>query len=157
MMDFGKLQADVVKNIYKSKITGKAADYEFYSVVTIEENAYIPLAYKRISLYLIPEKYSLLNPAFAQVGKLMVEKILRGVEDTQQLADTDTIRILKSKQLREFKTKAGKSVFVNNELLKPFGQDVSYYAGENSNIVYIKEVEELLGLAFATRVKEKEQ
>ena len=27
MIDFGKVQADAVKNIYKSKITGKAADY----------------------------------------------------------------------------------------------------------------------------------
>jgi hypothetical protein len=156
MLDFGKLQADAVKSICKSKITGQAADYEFYSVVTIDGNAYIPLAYKRISLYLIPEKYSLLNPTFAQVGKLMAEKILRGVEDTQQLADTDTIRVLKGKQLREFKTKDDKSIFVDEKLLKPFGQDVIYYAGENSNIVYIKEVEEWLGLAFVTRVKENE-
>ena len=52
------------------------------------------------------------------------------------------------------KTKDDKSIFVDEKLLKPFGQDVSYYAGENSNIVYIKGVEEWLGLAFVTRVKE---
>ena len=36
MLDFGKVQADAVKNIYKSKITGKAADYRIYSAVTID-------------------------------------------------------------------------------------------------------------------------
>ena len=60
------------------------------------------------------------------------------------------------KQLKEFKTKDGKSIFVDEKLIKPFGQGIRYYAGENSDIVYIKEVDEWLGLAFATRVKENE-
>ena len=38
MLDFGKVQGDAVKNIYKSKITGKAADYRIYSAVTIDGN-----------------------------------------------------------------------------------------------------------------------
>lgn len=41
MIDFGKVQADAVKNICKSKITGRAADYRIYSVVTIDGNIYI--------------------------------------------------------------------------------------------------------------------
>lgn len=36
MLDFGKVQADAVKNICKSKITGKAADYRLYGAITIE-------------------------------------------------------------------------------------------------------------------------
>lgn len=159
MIDFGKVQADAVKNICKSKITGKAADYRIYSAVTIDGNSYIPLMYKGISIYLIPEKYSLLNPAFAEVGNPMVEKIFKSAEDAEQLTDTKTIKILvkesNSVQLKEFKTPMGKSIFVDEKLIKPFGyQGIRYYASENSGIVYIKEIEELLGLAFATRVKE---
>lgn len=156
MIDFGKVQADAVKNICKSKITGKLADYRIYSAVTIDGNTYIPLVYKGISIYLIPEKYSLLNPAFAEVGNPMVEKIFKSAEDAYQLTDTKMIKLLSDgRQLKEFKTKASKSIFVDEKLIKPFGQGIRYYANENSDIVYIKEVEEFLGLAFATRVKEE--
>ena len=156
MLDFGKVQADAVKNICKSKITGKAADYRIYSAVTIDGNTYIPLVYKGISIYLIPEKYSLLNPAFAEVGNPMVEKIFKSAEDAYQLTDTKMIKLLSDgRQLKEFKTKASKSIFVDEKLIKPFGQGIRYYANENSDIVYIKEVEEFLGLASATRVKEE--
>jgi hypothetical protein len=158
MIDFGKLQADAVKNIYKSKITGKAADYRIYSAVTIDGNTYIPLMYKGISIYLIPEKYCLLSQAFAEVGNPMVEKIFKSAEDAEQLTDTKTIKIFvkesNSVQLKEFKTHMGKLIFVDEKLIKPFGQGIRYYANGNSDIVYIKEVEEFLGLAFATRVKE---
>lgn len=156
MIDFGKVQADAVKNVCKSKITGKAADYRIYSAITIGGNTYIPLVYKGISIYLIPEKYSLLNPAFAEVGNPMVEKIFKSAEDAEQITDTKMIKLLPDgRQLKEFKTPMGKSVFVDEKLIKPFGnQGIRYCVNENSDIVYIKEIEELLGLAFATRVKE---
>lgn len=158
MIDFGKIQADAVKNIYKSKITGKAKDYRIYSAVAINGNTYIPLMYRGISIYLIPEKYSLLNPAFAEVGNPMVEKIFKSAEDAYQLTDTKMIKLLpEGIQLKEFKSPFGKSVFVDEKLIKPFGQGIRYYASGNSDIVYIKEVDEWLGLAFATRVKENEQ
>ena len=154
MIDFGKVQADAVKNICKSKITGKAADYRIYSAITIGVNTYIPLMYKGISIYLIPEKYSLLNPAFAEVGNPMVEKIFKSAEDAEQITDTKMIKLLPDgRQLKEFKTPMGKSVFVDEKLIKPFGnQGIRYYANEKGDIVYIKEIEEFLGLAFATRV-----
>lgn len=153
MIDFGKVQADAVKNICKSRITGKAADYKIYGVIAIGENAYIPLMYKGISIYLIPEKYIVL--AFAEVGNPMVENVFKSAETADQLTDTKTIKLLADgTRLKEFKTKDDKSIFVDEKLLKPFGQGLRYYAGENSSIVYIKEVDEWLGLALATRVKE---
>lgn len=156
MIDFGKVQADAVKNICKSKITGKAADYRIYGAVTIDGNRYIPLTYKGISIYLIPEKYCLLSQAFAEVGNPMVEKIFKSAEDAEQITDTKMIKLLPDgRQLKEFKTPMGKSVFVDEKLIKPFGnQGIRYYANEKGDIVYVKEVEEFLGLAFATRVKE---
>ena len=158
MIDFGKVQVDAVKNIYKSKITGKAKDYRIYSAVTIDGNNYIPLMYKGISIYLIPEKYCLLSQAFAEVGNPMVEKIFKSVEDVEQITDTKMIKLLPDgRQLKEFKTKDDKSIFVDEKLIKSFGKGIIYYVNGNSDIVYIKEVEEFLGLAFATQVKEKEQ
>ena len=156
MIDFGKVQADAVKNIYKSKITHKAGDYRIYGVIVIDGNEYIPLMYKGISIYLIPEKYYLLSQALvAAVGNPMVEKIFKSAETADQLTDTKATKILPDgRQLKEFKTKDDKSIFVDEKLLKPFGQGIRYYAGENSDIVYIKEVDEWLGLAFATRVEE---
>ena len=158
MIDFGKVQADAVKNIYKSKITGKVADYRIYGVSVIAGNEYVSLMYKGILVYLIPEKYSLLNPAFAEVGNLRVENIFKSAETADQLTDTKVIKILSDgRQLKEFKTKDDKSIFVDEKLIKPFGKDLRYYAGENSDIVYIKGPDEWLGLAFATRiVKENE-
>lgn len=157
MIDFGKVQADAVKNIYKSKITGRAKDYRIFSAIAIDRNNYIPLMYKGISIYLIPEEYGLLNPAFAEASNPMVEKIFKSAEDTEQITDTKMIKLLPDgRQLKEFKTKDDKSIFVDEKLIKPFGQGIRYYAGENSDIVYIKEVDEWLGLAFATRVKENE-
>lgn len=157
MIDFGKVQADAVKNICKSKITGKAADYRIFSAAVIDGNNYIPLIYKGISIYLIPEKYYLLSQALVGVGNTRVDDIFKNAETADQLTDTKVIKILPDgRQLKEFKTKDGKSIFVDEKLLKPFGQGIRYYAGENSDIVYIKEVDEWLGLVFATRVKENE-
>lgn len=156
MMDFGKIQADAVKNICKSKITGKAGDYRIYGVIAIDGNEYVPLTHKGISIYLIPERYYLLTLGFAGAGRV-IENIFKNAETADQLTDTKVIKILPDgRQLKEFKTKDGKSIFVDEKLIKPFGQGIRYYAGENSDIVYIKEVDEWLGLAFATRVKENE-
>ena len=155
MIDFGKIQADAVKSIYKSKITGGEADYGIYSAVTIDGNKYIPFAYKGISIYLIPEEYCLLRQAFAEIDKLMVEKIFKSLEDAEQITDTEVIKILPDgRQLKEFKTKDDKSIFVDEKLIKPFGQDIKHYVGENSDIVYTKGVDEWLGLVLATRVRE---
>ena len=155
MIDFGKVQADAVKNICKSKITGKAADYRIYGAVTIDGNNYIPLIYKGVAIYLIPEKYYLLSQALVGVGNTRVDDIFKNEETADHLTDTKVIKILPDgRQLKEFKTKDGKSIFVDEKLIKPFGQGIRYYAGENSDIVYIKGPDEWLGLAFATRVKE---
>lgn len=156
MIDFGKVQADAVKNIYKSKITGKAADYKIYGISVIAGNEYVSLMYKGISIYLIPERHYLLTLRLAGAG-CVIENIFKNAETADQLTDTKVIKILSDgRQLKEFKTKDGKSIFVDEKLIKPFGQGIRYYAGENSDIVYIKGPDEWLGLAFATRVKENE-
>ena len=156
MIDFGKVQADAVKNIYKSKITGKVEDYRIYGVSVIAGNEYVSFMYRGVSIYLIPERYYLLTLGLAGAG-CVIENIFKSAETADQLTDTKMIKILPDgRQLKEFKTKDDKSIFVDEKLIKPFGQGLRYYAGENSDIVYIKEVDEWLGLAYATRVKENE-
>ena len=104
---------------------------------------------------MIPEEYCLLRQAFAEIDKLMVEKIFKSLEDAEQITDTEVIKILPDgRQLKEFKTKDDKSIFVDEKLIKPFGQDIKHYVGENSDIVYTKGVDEWLGLVLATRVRE---
>lgn len=154
MLDFGKIQADAVKNIYKSKITGKTGDYKIYGISVIAGNEYVSLMYKDISIYLIPERHYLLTLGLAGAG-CVIENIFKNAETADQLTDTMVIKILSDgRQLKEFKTKTSKSVFVDEKLIKPFGQDIRCYANENSDIVYIKSAEEFLGLVFVTRVYE---
>lgn len=108
MIDFGKVQADAVKNIYKSKITGKAGDYRIYGISVIAGNEYIPLMYKGISIYLIPERHYLLTLGLAGAG-CVIENIFKNAETADQLTDTKVIKILSDgRQLKEFKTKDGK-------------------------------------------------
>ena len=159
MIDFGKLQADIIKNIYKANIKGTVPDYEIYKVAIIDGHEYIPAVYKRILVILIPANAYMLSFELAKAGNSgsAIEKLFDKVNKSKQLTDIKMIKPLPGgRQLKEFKTKDDKSIFVDEKLIKPFGQDVSYYAGENSNIVYIKGVEEWLGLAFVTRVKENE-
>lgn len=154
MLNFGKLQSDAVKNIYKSKITGKAGDYRIYGVSVIAGNEYVALMYKDISIYLIPERHYLLTLRLAGAG-CVIENIFKNAETADQLTDTMVIKLLSDgRQLKEFKTKDDKSIFVDEKLIKPFGQEIRCYTNENSDIVYIKSAEEFLGLVLVTRVYE---
>ena len=60
MIDFEKLQADIIKDVFESKFSGKPADYKVCDPVIIDGNRYIPVAHKNISMFLIPEAYCLL-------------------------------------------------------------------------------------------------
>ena len=53
-MDFGKLQADIVKNLYKYADNPAAQDYKMYGDVSIDNHKYIPVIYKNWVVYLIP-------------------------------------------------------------------------------------------------------
>ena len=157
MIDFGKIQADALKNIYKSKIAGKAGDYKIYGISVIAGNEYVSITHKDIVMYLIPERHYLLTLRLAGAG-CVIENIFKNVETADQLTDTKVIKLLQNgTQLKEFKTKDGKSIYVDEKLLKPFGQSIRFYAGESSDIVYIKEVDEWLGLAFATRIVKEDE
>lgn len=152
MLDFGKLQADVIKDVFKSKFTGKVADYKVYGPIIIDENRYIPVGYKSTSIFLIPVAYCLLSLTIIDIG-ITVKKMFKNIKGAEELQDTKTIKqAAGGMQLKELKTPDGKSIFVDEGLLKPFGQGIRYYVNEDCDIVvYVKGAKEYLGLVMATR------
>nr|DAJ37695.1 MAG TPA: hypothetical protein [Caudoviricetes sp.] len=154
-MDFGKLQADIIKNIYKANLKGTVPDYEIYKVAIIDGHEYIPAVYKRISVILIPSNVYMLSFELAKAGNSgsTIEKLLDKVDSVEQLTDIKMIKLFGDKQLKEFRTKKDKPIFVDEKLLTPFGKDVRFFANESSEIVYIKDTSEYLGLVMATKIK----
>ena len=152
MIDFGKLQADVIKDIFKSKFTGKVADYKVCGPVVVDGNRYVPVVHKNISMFLMPVTYCLFSLTIIDVG-IDAKKRLENIKGAEELQDTKTIKQAAGGiQLKEFKTPAGKSIFVDESLLKPFGQGIRYYVNKDCDIaVYVKGAEEYLGLVMATR------
>ena len=154
MLDFGKLQADVIKDIFKSKFTGKVADYKVCGPIIIDGNRYIPVAHKNISMFLIPVAYCLLSLTIIDVD-IDAKKVFKNIKGVEELQDTKMIKQTSDgRRLKELKTPAGKTIFVDESLLKPFGQGIRYYVNKDCDIaVYIKEAEKYLGLAMATRYR----
>ena len=154
MIDFGKLQADVIKDIFKSKFTGEVADYKVCGPIIIDGNRYIPVVYKNISTFLIPVAYCLLSLTIIDVG-IDAKKTFKNIKGVEELQDTKMIKQTSDgRRLKELKTPAEKTIFVDESLLKPFGQGIRYYVNKDCNIaVYIKEAEKYLGLAMATRYR----
>ena len=154
-MDLGKLQADIIKNIYKANIKGTVPDYEIYKVAIIDGQEYIPAVYKRISVFLIPANVYMLSFELAKAGNSgsTIEKLFDKVDNVEQLTDTKMIKLFGDKKLKEFRTKKDKPIFVDEKLLTFFGKDVRFFINENSEIVYIKDASGYLGLVMATKIK----
>lgn len=154
-MNFGKLQADIIKNIYKANIKCTVPDYEIYKVAIIDGQEYIPAVYKRISVFLIPANVYMLSFELAKAGNSgsTIEKLFDKVNESEQLTDIKMIKLFGDKQLKEFRTKKDKPIFVDEKLLTTFGKDVRFFANENSEIVYIKDTSGYLGLVMATKIK----
>jgi len=153
MLDFGKLQADVVKDIFVSKFTGKVADYKVCGPIIIDGNRYIPVAHKNISMFLIPVAYCLLSLTIIDVD-IDAKKVFKNIKGAEELQDTKTIKqTVGGRQLKELMTPAGKSIFVDESLLKPFGQGIRYYVNKDCDIaVYVKGAKEYLGLVMVTKM-----
>ena len=154
MIDFGKIQADVIKDIFNSKFTGKVADYKVCGPVVVDGNRYIPLVYKNISMFLMPMAYCLLSLTIIDVG-IDAKKKLENIKGAEELQDTKTIKQAAGGiHLKELKTPGGKSIFVDESLLKPFGQGIRYYVNKVCDtVIYVKGAKEYLGLVMATRTR----
>lgn len=156
-MDFGKLQADVIKNTYKHIDNRAAWDYTVYSKIAINTKDYIPIAYKKAAIYLIPSGVNMLSH-YLQTISDKISPLFDSLSDSEELCDTGvTIDFAKTKLKKlETKNEAYTPIWVDTKLLKPFGNDVKFYYSKNAiDTVYIRDGSgELLGLVLRVRVSE---
>lgn len=154
-MDFGKLQADVIKNTYKHIDNKAARDYTVYGNIAINTKRYIPITYKNVAIYLVPYGVNMLSH-YLQTISDKISPFFDSLNDSKELCDTDiTIDIAKSK-LKKLETKddVATPIWLDTKLLKPFGNDVKFYYSKNSiDTVYVRDGSgELLGLVLRVRV-----
>ena len=103
-MDFGKLQADVIKNTYKHIDNRAAWDYTVYSNIAINTKDYIPIAYKKAAIYLIPSGVNMLRH-YLQTISDKISPLFDSLSDSEELCDTGvTIDFAKTK-LKKLETK----------------------------------------------------
>jgi hypothetical protein len=156
-MDFGKLQADVVKNTYKHIDNRAARDYTVYGNIAINTKRYIPITYKNATIYLVPVGVNMLSH-YLQTISDKVSPHFDSLNDSKELRDTGiTIDFAKAK-LRKLETKddVATPIWVDTKLLKPFGKDVKFYYSKNAiNTVYVRDGSgELLGLVLRVKLSE---
>lgn len=156
-MDFGKLQADVIKNTYKHIDNRAARDYTVYGNIAINTKRYIPIAYKNATIYLVPVGVNMLSH-YLQTISDKISPFFDSLNDSKELHDTGiTIDSTKAK-LKKLMTKddASTPIWVDTKLLKPFGNDVKFYYSKNAiNTVYVRDRSgELLGLVLRVKLSE---
>nr|DAY24233.1 MAG TPA: hypothetical protein [Caudoviricetes sp.] len=157
MIDFGKLQVNIIKNIFYARLKGKKSDYIIYKPLIIGWSEYIPVTHSAVSLFLIPANLYMLSTELQQRIPKEVESFFKDVvAEEWKLTDTGMIMQSRDKQLKIFETKEGKSVFVDVQLLKPFGKDIGLYGNEKADMVYIKGVLNFEGLVCVCKIKEKQ-
>lgn len=152
-MDFGKLQADVVKNLYKYADNPVAQDYKIYREVNIDEHTYIPVVYKNWVVYLIPIKSFLLKESLQNESNI-VSRLFTDVYTASEITDTGIYKEHHNVQLKQLIKDDYSHVCVNPKLLKPFGNDIKYYNSDaNKDAVYIKDTwDNPLGMVLRVNV-----
>lgn len=156
-MDFGKLQADVIKNTYKHIGNRAARDYTVYYNIAINTKRYIPITYKNATIYLVPVGVNMLSH-YLQTISDKISPHFDSLNDSKELRDTGiTIDFAKTK-LKKLETKddVATPIWVDTKLLKPFGNDVKFYYSKNAiNTVYVRDGSgELLGLVLRVKLSE---
>lgn len=138
-MDFGKLQADIVKNLYKYADNPAAQDYKMYEDVSIDNHKYIPVLYKNWVVYLIPIEKCLIKDD-SQRDPNRVLHLLTGIYTASKLSDTGICKVHCKAQLRQLITDESSNIWVDSKLLKPFGNDITFYNSTfEKDVVYIKD------------------
>lgn len=124
MIDFGKLQADIVKDW--CKYNDFISDYESYNEVEICGNTYIPIIYRNCAIYFIPDKFYKLSKEFSKKS----DKLKEIIDDTikaDELTVTNSIEESSGIMMRKFEDKDGNAIWLNLKLLKPFKDNIKFY------------------------------
>ena len=148
-MDFGKLQVDIIKNLYKYADNPAAQYYKIYEAISVDNHKYIPVVYKNWVVYLIPIEKCLIK-VDSQRDPNRVLHLLTGILTASKMFDTGIYKKHCKTQLRQLVTAESSNIWVNSKLLKPFGNDITFYNSTfEKDVVYIKDTgDNLLGLVL---------
>ena len=156
MTDFGKVQADIVKNIVKTKQKGGGADYGIYAPLQIGMTEYVPVVYRNVSIFLIPRDDYLLDPGLCKPGVKQVTEIFAHVtNETMDLVDTGLIKQYNGMSLVVLVDEEGIPIFVDAKLLKPFGKGISFRKGRSLAEVYVLSPIGIEGMVLTVRVEKQ--
>lgn len=146
MIDFGKLQADVVKNW--CKYGDFISDYKSYNDVEICGNTYIPIVYRNCAIYFIPAKFYKLSKEFNEKSDKLKE-IIDDTTKADELTVTNSIEESSGIMMRKFKDLGGNNIWLDLKLLKPFKDNIKFYCKGDEVLVKDKSTNQPLGIVLA--------
>ena len=146
MIDFGKLQSDIVKDW--CKYNDFISDYESYNEVEICGNTYIPIIYRNCAIYFIPDKFYKLSKEFSKKS----DKLKEIIDDTikaDELTITNSIEESSGIMMRKFEDLWGNNIWLDLKLLKPFKDNIKFYCKGDEVLVKDKSTNQPLGIILA--------
>lgn len=149
MIDFGRLQADVVKDWCKHS-EEYLNEYKSYNEIEICGDTYVPVSYKNQVIYFIPARKYKLSTKFSKES----DKVIKLVDDValaDELTTTNVIEELSSDMVRKLEDKDGKAIWLNLKLLKPFKDDIKFYGKGYVVLVRDRTSNQPLGIVMAIR------
>lgn len=147
MIDFGRLQADVVKDWCKHS-EEYLNEYKSYNEIEICGDTYVPVSYKGQVIYFVPtDKYKLSTRFSKESDKLI--KLVDEVALADELTTTNIIEELSSNMMRKLEDKDGKVIWLNLKLLKPFKDNIKFYGKGYVVLVRDRTSNQPLGIVFA--------
>lgn len=152
MMDFGKLQADAVKDIYRKSIRGFKPDY----MICEREGDVVPILYKSFAVFFVPVKLCLVRSFDEHVhtGPHWT-KLIDLTAESYELKDEGNIKEIDSQQIKILKSANGKDVAVDVKLVKMFGSGVKFYspAKTGNELIKVMGTDICIGLLCPYRLK----
>lgn len=147
MIDFGRLQADVVKDWCKHS-EEYLNEYKSYDEIGIFGSTYVPVSYKGQAIYFVPTDKYKLSTRFSKES----DKVVKLVDDVtwgDELTTTNIIEELSSNMVRKLEDKDGKAIWLNSKLLKPFKDNIKFYGKGDAVLVRDRTSNQPLGIVLA--------
>lgn len=144
MLDFGKLQADIVKDWCKYNISY----YKSYNEVEICGNTYIPVIYESRIVYFIPAKLYKLSKEFNKKSDKLKEIIDDAIK-TDELTVTNIIEESSGIMMRKFEDTEGNYIWLDLRLIKPFKDNIKFYGKGDMVLIRDEPTNRPLGIILA--------
>ncbi len=145
MIDFGKIQAAAVKDIYKNKEKGRPQKY----VVWSEKNGIVPISYKGHVIFFVPTEKCLLKSPEPGSKELVTDLFIESLNEIKEEYKLTDLRVTKVFEVKvsTFKTKEGEEIYLNADYEMMFGKHAEFYigVGKTKNFVFVKEFNKWVG------------